>query len=216
MQKIVLSLLAALALTPAWAQETINAERPGFTNGAYTVTRPQYELGFTRYKDPARRDVLNDGGLLRLPAGKRLEARVGIPSRTGSEWGDGALGVKWGISDDSSHSLGLALNVMASQHSAPQYALEAEHTLSNLWALQVDYVRNPDHTSAGALNFGYTVSPKISLFAEVFSQSDGQWLDGGVTLLSGKDIQLDLNAGVGMQRGNRNKHFVGVGVARRW
>ncbi|MGC4042928.1 MAG: hypothetical protein QM758_03920 [Armatimonas sp.] len=208
--------VSAGSLSPVLAQETINAERPGFTNGAYTVTRPQYELGFTRYKDPARRDVLNDGGLLRLPAGKTLEARIGVPSRAGSEWGDGSLGVKWRVSDDDSHGIGLAINATAIQRSAPQYAFEAEHALSNLWGLQADYVHNPDRTHAGAVNLGYTVNPKVSLFAEVFSQGDGQWVDGGVTLLSGKDVQLDLNAGVGLQRGNRNKNFVGVGLARRW
>ena len=204
------ALLAAVSPVRA-DDDTLDAERPGFTAGIAIVARPQYELGITRYRDGGSRTVFNDGGLLRLPTkNKSLEVRLGVPSRSGSAWGDPSVGAKWGFTD------GAALIVTSAKNVRPQYALELERALSPLWTLQTDFVRTPDAADAGALNVGYGVNKTLGLFVETYSQADGRWLDGGATLLSGKNVQLDFNIGVGLQRSNRTQNFVGLGLVRRW
>jgi hypothetical protein len=209
-ESVLLFLATGLLLAPARADEPIEAERPGFTAGIAVIQRPQYELGVTRYQGGSR-TVFNDGGLLRLPTkNKALEVRFGIPARSGSEWSDPALGAKWGFYS------GAALIATAAKNARPQYALELERALSGRWTAQTDYVLVPDGTRAGALNLGYAVRPDLSVFAEIYSQGDGRWLDGGVTLVQRGNTQLDLNAGVGLERSNRKSNFVGVGLVRRW
>ncbi len=208
---VALFLGGTLLLSPARADEPLEAERPGFTAGIAVIQRPQYELGVTRYQGGGSRTVFNDGGLLRLPTkNKALEVRFGVPSRSGSDWSDPALGAKWGFYESA------ALIVTAAKNARPQYALELERTLSGRWIAQADYVLIPDGTRAGALNLGYSLRPDLSVFAEIYSQGDGRWLDGGVTLVQHKNTQLDLNAGVGLERGNRKSNFVGIGLVRRW
>ena len=205
------ALLAAVSPARAQSDDPLDAERPGFTAGVSIVKRPQYELGITRYRNGGSRTVFNDGGLLRLPTkGKTLEVRLGVPSREGSSWGDPSIGAKWGFTD------GAALIVTGAKNARPQYALELERALSPLWALQTDFVRTPDGESAGALNVGYGVTKTLGLFIESYAQADGRWLDGGATLLSGKNVQLDFNIGIGLQRSNRKQNFVGLGLVRRW
>ena len=214
--KEVLFFAALLALaTPIRADDPINAERPGFTNGAGTVTRFQYESGVTRYRGNGSRTIFNDGGLLRIPGGKNLEARIGVPSRSVSAWSDPSVGFKWRALDDGPGKVGVALGATGVSHGGPQFAIEAEHALSPLWNVQADFVRSAG-TSAGGLNVGYAASKTLGVFAETYAQSDGRYIDGGVTLLSGKNLQLDLNAGTGADSGNRTRSFVGVGIARRF
>lgn len=211
--KHALSFVATLALVaPALAQnEGVDAERPGFTAGASIVGRPQYELGVTRYRDGGSRTVFNDGGLLRLPTkNKTLEVRLGVPSQSGNAWGDPSIGAKWGFADCA------ALIVTAAKKTRPQYSLEMERVLSPLWTLQTDFVRTPDGDDAGALNVGYSVTKALGVFVETYSDAGGHWLDGGVTLAQRGGVQLDLNAGVGLDRGNRKRNFVGIGMVKRW
>lgn len=211
MKKILLFAFALLAV-PAFADDNpLEAERPGFTAGVSIVKRPQYELGITNYRDLGTKTTFNDGGLLRLPTkSKTLEVRLGVPSRSGSAWGDPSVGAKWGFYD------GAALIVTAAKNARPQYALELERAVSPLWTLQADFVRTPDGDDAGAFNVGYGVNKTLGLFVETYSQADGRWLDGGATLLSGKNVQLDFNLGVGLQSSNRTQNFVGLGLVRRW
>lgn len=63
-------------------------DRPDFTESATAVGRLQLEMGYT-YEDAGRSDVHTVGELLvRVPAGRRLELRIGVPSWSWTDDGD--------------------------------------------------------------------------------------------------------------------------------
>jgi hypothetical protein len=113
----------------------------------------------------------------------------------------------------------------------PQAAVEAQYNLSALYQLQGDVVaaRANDNGKqfgqyAGAVNVTYNVSPTISPFLEVYRISalgangapGASYGDGGITYFLGHNIQLDLNAGVGLSHGVRGDHYFGAGFCERW
>lgn len=63
-------------------------DRPDFTESASVVGRLQLETGYT-YEDAGPSDVHTVGELLvRVPAGRRLELRIGVPSWSWTDVGD--------------------------------------------------------------------------------------------------------------------------------
>lgn len=63
-------------------------DRPDFTESATAVGRLQLETGYT-YEDAGPSDVHTVGELLvRVPAGRRLELRIGVPSWSWTDAGD--------------------------------------------------------------------------------------------------------------------------------
>jgi hypothetical protein len=44
----------------------------------------------------------------------------------------------------------------------------------------------------------------------------GNFVDGGLTYLAGKNTQFDINGGTGITRGVRSGLFVGAGIAHRF
>lgn len=87
---VVASLPAGLAAQDGAAAEAapLVGDRPDFTESAAVVGRLQLETGYT-YEDAGTSDVHTVGELLlRVPAARRLELRIGVPSWSWMDAGD--------------------------------------------------------------------------------------------------------------------------------
>ncbi len=89
---VAVSLLCVAFASPLYAQaeeassadeESLNAERPGFTNGTETVAPGHFQIesGYAHSRDGSTREHrFNDGAQLRFPLNKRSEFRIGLPA----------------------------------------------------------------------------------------------------------------------------------------
>ena len=78
----------------SYADEAINPERPGFTNGAATVGKKVFQLeeGITRGDGITR---FGDGGILRYGLTAQTELRLGVPSwQRGTGFSQPSYGLK--------------------------------------------------------------------------------------------------------------------------
>lgn len=195
------SVLALLALTPALAlaDDAINPERPGFTNGAATVGKQVFQLeeGVTRSEG---KNKFGDGGIVRYGLSTQTELRLGLPS-----WqkGMGFAPASYGIKTTFAPNVALILQTSGERRTSSQAALEAELTLTPEWTLQVDAVR--DSRWSSGFNLGRSLTKHLSMFIEGY-RTDGWHGDGGLTYQPSADRQVDLSAG---------DHFVSVGYAWR-
>lgn len=194
-----LSFVSLMLLAPAHAEDAINPERPGFTNGAATVGKKvlQLEEGLTRN---AGSTIWGDGGVLRYGITPQTELRLGLPSwKRDEKFSQASYGMKATIRPN----LGLIVQTSGERRSKTLAALEAEFTLTKDWNLQVDAVR--DSSWAGGFNFGRSLTERLGMFVEAYHT--GSWHgDGGLTYRLTPDQQVDVSGG---------DHFVSVGYSWR-
>lgn len=200
MKTVFISALAGLLLTSAaLADDAINPERPGFTNGAATVGKKvlQLEEGLTR---SAGANTFGDGGILRYGLTAQTELRLGIPSwQKDSKFSAGSYGVKATVRPN----LGLIVQTSGERPTQTMAALEAEFTLTKDWSLQVDAVR--DSRWSSGFNLGRSLTERLGMFLEAYRT--GSWHgDGGLTYQLTPNQQVDISGG---------DHFVSVGYAWR-
>jgi hypothetical protein len=112
----------------------------------------------------------------------------------------------------------------------PQAALESHFDFSDNYSLEGNLVYSDARSEgrrfdqySGGLNLGYNASRTLTFFIETYRVSptdlgkvSGSYIDGGLTYLTGKDTQLDVNGGTGVTRGVRSGFFVGAGIAHRF
>lgn len=200
MRHLSLFALALLAPTVAHADDAINPERPGFTNGAATVGKKVFQLeeGLTR---SAGTNTLGDGGILRYGVTAQTELRLGIPNwNNNTKFSSGIYGLKTTLSPN----LGVIVQTSATRPTQTQLALEAEFQVTKDWTLQVDAVR--DSRWASGFNLGRSLTNRLGMFVEAYRT--GSWHgDGGLTYQLTPDQQVDLSGG---------DHFVSAGYSWRW
>lgn len=191
--------LSLLSLTPSHADDSINPERPGFTNGAATVGYRvwQFEEGLTRSQGEFR---LGDGGIARYGLSAKTELRLGLPSW---QHGEGFSTSTVGFKTQLLPQLAVIAQQGVNHDRAAQAALEAEFPLTPRLALQADLVR--DAQWSGGLNLGFALTPKLGAFIESY-RAGGWHGDGGLTYQLTPDRQVDISGG---------DHFVSVGYAWR-
>lgn len=202
MQRVLSPLAGVLVLlspTLAHADEPINPERPGFTNGAATVGKKvvQLEEGITRNTGT---NTFGDGGILRYGLSAQTELRLGIPSwQKETKFSTGSYGVKTTLCTN----LGLIVQASAERRSQTQAALEAEFSVTKDWTLQVDAVR--DSRWASGFNLGRSLTERLGMFVEAYRTWSWHG-DGGLTYQLTPDQQVDLSGG---------DHFISVGYSLR-
>jgi hypothetical protein len=199
MKMLSLFALALLAPTVAHADDAINPERPGFTNGAATVGKKVFQLeeGLTRN---AGTNTLGDGGILRYGITAQTELRLGIPSwQKATKFSTGSYGLKTTLCPN----LGVIVQTSATRPSQTQLALEAEFAVTKDWTLQVDAVR--DSRWASGFNLGRSLTERLGMFVEAYRTASWHG-DGGLTYQLTPDQQVDISGG---------DHFVSVGYAWR-
>lgn len=159
-------------------------------------------------------------------------------------WGDSSLSAKWRFldaPDDAPHkrpsfaliaqtTLPTGEPAYRETHLQPSLALESNYDVSDAWSVQADFVyaRPADSGQqftqySGGLNVQHNFTETTAVFLETyriaptgFSAPNGNYLDGGITHVLGKNTQLDFNLGTGISSAIKNDRFVGVGVAHRW
>ena len=207
--KIVLILSSFLCIGQVYAQEgsvrttepePINTERPGFTNGIDTVGLKifQFEGGITRRMG---KNSFLDGGIVRYGVQKQTEIRLGVPSYVQKDgWTPASFGFKTTVTPH------IALVGTRTNERRPfrQMAVETQFTLTKVWSLQADIVR--DSAWSSGLNLGYSASDRVAYFAEFYKQN-GPHGDAGVTYQLTLNQQVDFSAGDG---------FASIGYALRW
>ena len=94
-------------------------------------------------------------------------------------------------------------------------------TKKSSWGFNLNHVKTnySDDKVGYALNFGYSIGSKLSVFIENygFSQNQKFWtyFDTGFAYLINKDLQFDASLGYGNTRGVRS-YFINVGLSGRF
>lgn len=193
-------LMCALALAASGrADDAINPERPGFTNGVATAGSRvwQWEEGATRRGGAWQ---VGDGGILRYGVVPRAELRLGLPTwQRPAGFSRASAGIKVGLGP---HFAWIAQRT-AGRSGAGQAALEAEFALAPTITLQADALRDARWSSG--INLGIALTPRLSAFVEGY-RAGGWHGDGGLVFPWGADRQIDLSAG---------DHFVSFGYSWR-
>lgn len=237
----VLVLLGSFGLRPVLAQ--IGADRPGFADGAVTVDDQtvQAELGYALRQNGG---TTHEIGQLLLRGG--LSDRIELRGRAGSiQVADGsaaydgaALGAKVGIFETRAAMVGVMAMTdlpLATTPRAPDRARQ-ELTLAFTGALSERAIltmntgtrfffsggTQDDRASEGlfiptlALGLSETVGAFVG-YAGIYGQGGNRnWIEGGLTLLTNSDTQLDLNGAVRVDEHAEAPFFLGVGVSRRF
>jgi hypothetical protein len=235
--------LSFLGLDVAWAQETIIADRPGFGNSSFVLPLGvgQVEVGVEFFETGGIDQY--DVGLVLLRIGlDPIELRAIFGSfavRSDSDaddegFKDVGFGLKASLFDhpEGAWSLSSLLSVniptgsafITADETLTTLSLLADFSISNRMALSTnlgylfDSGKSEDIVSL-ILTPGLTFPgrPKLGTYfgyAGFYASSgDLHFLEGGMTFLATRDVQLDLNAGFEIES---EDYFIGGGISTRW
>ncbi len=243
---------AQTAAAPAQAQPQVqpdeaafSADRPGFSTptGIVPLGHIQLEGGATASRTGDARGYSFGELLVRVPASKRVEVRVGVPSylvmrekgQRSAGADDSFVETKIRLASGKKATYALLLNAVlptgsrrvAEHRLQPGVNLAADLTLSrtvgvtlNLSAVDASSGGQRFGQVAAISSFNFTLSPKTGAFAELYaaSQHDGpaqKYADGGFTYLLSPRTQIDASAGVGLgNKAGGPDYFYGLGLAR--
>lgn len=211
-------------------------DRPDFTESASVVGRLQLETGYT-YEEAGPTELHTAGEMLvRIPASRRLELRVGVPSWAWSRIGHGpgagseadgvteaSLGVKVELREPSPDGGGPQVALLAgttiptggdmgADGLHPGGRLAAVLELSDRLALAANAgVASAEDAGsrhaelAGSVSLGVGLAERLGAYLETFGLAptgDGPGsstvVNGGLTWLVGRDLQLDVRLGTGL------------------
>ncbi len=243
--RLIHTILFAILASPLFAQvPELVTDRPDVTESANIVPKGslQLEHGFSMNvsRDETQLGLLST--LLRYGVNDYFELRGEIFPV--SDW-EGSL-LNTGFTPS---SLGMKVRLNPHQGQAPELALLTHYTFSKLatseWqenfnSLRVLFAAQTgitDRLSAGtnagfsytgssstlryvySVSFGYSLSERIGLFAEQFTESGAAgypaafFVDGGATWLVAPLCQLDINGGFSLSE--QGSYFLGMGVSWR-
>ena len=193
-----------------------------------TGNRTELRFGLPTYS-------FNHVGLIRAAGGTEDSSNGDTHGFT-----DTSVGTKWRFLNEGKHRPALALIAQTTlptgepafraSHLQPQASLEAAYTISDSWGVQSDFVYTRASDSgqqynqfAGGLNFGHDLGRCTGVFLETYriaptgaGQSNGNYVDGGITYILKNNTQFDFNFGAGISSSVRNDSFIGAGIAHRW
>jgi Putative MetA-pathway of phenol degradation len=238
---IVAGLLLASA---AGAQDSINAERPGFSSSPLSVDRGRWQLeGGYQYQrigsgvDAQAMPLM----LLRYGAGERAEVqfswsgfnRVDTGQQTIDGNGDASIGIKWQLTDNAattpvgvfaSLSLPVGDDAFSSDEVDPTIGLFWAHNgRLNLFGTVLLSEFDKETSIGNAIGISLPMSSRCGncgAYIEYFGihPEDGgpqHNLNGGVTFLRSADLQFDVHVGVGLND-RAPDSFLGLGAAYRF
>lgn len=219
-------------------------DRPDFTESAVAVRRPQLEAGYTFDRSDGIGTHTLGEALLRIPAAASLELRAGLSSYrwTASDEGeegftDASVGAKLELVGGDAGAVptvallgaaSLPVGAVGRAGVQPEGRVALAWTIShrvglgaNLGAAWRDDDRGRFTELVGSLALGVDAGGGIGLFVETYGveptgggRPGASYVDGGLTLGLGPDLQLDarLGAGLGESAGDV---VGGVGVSVR-
>lgn len=242
--KTMLGVCLMLTALPAVAQETISAERPGFSSSPFALDAGIWQVeGGYQYTQ-----ITNDAEshtlpllLVRYGAGERTELQlswsgynqidVGASSVDGV--GDVNVGVKWQLSDDGATTpFGLFAGVSLPAGDNAFSSNEIDPTVGLFWAhngrmsvfgtvLISEFDNQSTIANAVGLNLPMSrLCNSCSAYVEyfgLFSENSGPQhnANGGVSWLPAVNFQLDINLGIGIND-RAPDGFLGFGAAYRF
>lgn len=237
---LILVLLSLLAAT-VHAQDTINAERPGFSSSPLTLDEGRWQLEggyqYSRVGSSVDQHAL-PLTLLRFGAGPRAEIQLSWPGIVWSDQPggtvkgatDASIGVKWQLTDDNvalpvGVFAGLSLPVGDNEFSSN----EVDPTLGLFWAYNgrlglfgtaLVSESDSDTVIGNSIGVSLPLRDQRSAYIEYFGiWAEGQGpqhnLNGGFTFLQSYDLQFDVHAGIGLN-GRAADGFLGIGAAWRF
>lgn len=248
MKKIALTPCIALLVCsamPSHAQEneTIIAERPGFSSSPVTLAPGmlQVETGYQYTHEGGSLDVDDHTlplALLRIGLAERLELQlswaglswteVANQNRHGSN--DAGIGVKWQVSNPGAAvPLALFAGVSLPTGDSAFTSDEVDPTLGAFWSYSagLDWFgtvllteSNGDTTIGNAIGVGLPINADTGAYLEYFGNYAGRggpenYLNGGIAYLPRNDMQLDIHAGLGLNDRAADL-FIGFGFAYRF
>lgn len=237
--------LLAFAASQSYAQdnETIIAERPGFSSSPVTLAPGmlQVETGYQYTHEGGSLDLDDHTlplALFRVGLTDRLELQL---SWAGLSWvevansnahgsNDAGIGVKWQVSDPGAAvPLALFAGVSLPTGDRAFTSDEVEPTLGAFWSYSagLDWFGTvlvsdsfDDTTVGNAIGVGLPINADTGAYIEYFGRYAGRggpenYLNGGIAYLPRNDMQLDLHAGLGLNDRAADL-FIGFGFAYRF
>ncbi|HJW95039.1 MAG TPA: transporter [Thermoanaerobaculia bacterium] len=221
--------LVMLMAFPVFAEDVINADRPGIADGSQVVNAGtlQVELGAERDSNP---DLLTTPLLLRYGLTRQLELRVETAGFAHIGGHDGvaplSLGAKFHFLD--APSLGLIARlfppsgsgIFRSHETDADLRLAADKDLSDRWSVEGNLGiarEDRDNHALAAATLQYNVTPKMNVFVDAGLETapSSLTIDAGAAWIIGKDLQLDVSAGWGAH-GDTPDRFIAAGISRRF
>lgn len=234
-------LLAGCTATAQYV-ETIGSDRPGQGNSAYSVGTGviQAQGGFIYNNTVVGSENFDDNGfdfLIRGGITERIELNAGL--FTWSETDEFIDAIRFGgryhIEDNEGWFPALSLQylvinypIRTSNEFESLLTLATSNQLSDRWSLNSNLNLLMDGTSDFYynVNFGYMISENIGAFVEYYGYLDRyrndigthsnyySRFDGGIAVLLGSDIQLDLFGGGGIHE-HFEDYFISGGASWR-
>lgn len=246
MMKKLVCLLSALVWTslvaiPAWAQEDLVTDRPDQTESAVTVApgKVQIETGILYTRDEFRGESFDVtqtlGTLVRIGLDERLELRLGADGWISSDGpdglGDGSIGVKFLVAEETANSPQVAVLVQSSvpigesgitsDDYAPAARLAFAKGFRNFglgFNLGAEFPEDQE-ILLYTLAAGIPLDEANGVFVEIFGDDGGDGesahsFDAGWTFLARANLQFDVAAGFGLSS-SAPDWFAGVGFSVR-
>ena len=240
---LVVPLLGAACAATAEDSDTIIAERPGFSSSPITLdpAQLQVESGYQYTHEGGQNDV-DDHTLplllIRVGVIENVELQFSWAGYSWTEAGnnnvngtnDASIGVKWQINDSAASVpvalfAGLSLPVGADEYSSDR----VDPTVGAFWSYSagMDWFgtvlineSDGDVTFGNALGISLPVDDVTGAYVEYFGNFAGNggpehYLNGGLAYLPRNDLQLDVNAGLGLNSRAADLFF-GLGIAYRF
>lgn len=238
------------AISSLHGEDTIMADRPGFSTGTYTLKPHEFnvELGYQyAFTDNDSEQSTQSLPLMVLRTGLSEKIELDLlwdglnidkernqPATTSKT--DLSIGSKYRIYESSQYNLTALGIISLPTGSSPSTSNSIDPLLGILWdysisdetslfgAIQTSSTKVENkriYDIQAAIGASYSHTESIGTFIEIYTIVPSQSMldkekviDGGVTYLLNQDIQLDFNAGIGLNNYSRN--FIGFGVASRF
>lgn len=235
----ILLIVLLLRPSPAVGQASITADRPGFGDGASPVATEtvQIELGAAGANNDFGTNAELGQLLLRYGVTDFLELRGGVGSvafdAPDTEYTGTSVGGKLRVLQSSlstlsvvsTWSLPTGTGVFDTDNVAQTLTLAYDGVLGEGLGLSVNAGASLPYAEDADLSYRFIPTLSVDLTDRVGGYvgyagfySDGpnaNFVEAGVTLLSGLDTQLDVNTGLQLDE-NRDAFFLGLGLAHRF
>lgn len=236
-------ILAVAHMASAQDASPIVADRPGFSSSPVTVqsSRLQLESGYQFTHDGGSFDF-DDHTLplllLRYGLNEQVELQFAWAGHSWTEtsnrntngFSDASVGVKWRVNDGAATVpvalfASLSLPVGADEYSSD----DVDPTIGAFWSYSAKFdwfgtvlvnESDGDVTIGNALGISLPVNDATGAYIEYFGSYAGPGgpshvLNGGLAYLPRNDLQLDINAGIGLNDRAADL-FIGLGIAHRF
>jgi hypothetical protein len=225
----------------AFAQDAINADRPGIADSSGVVGRGVFQLEIGVEQDHERaggidQRTVDTPTLLRYGLTKALEVRLegngyermrscdGGICETEHDWAPASIGAKYRFLDHPSMAVIARAFVLHASPSTGDVRLAADVDLDDEWSLNPNVglaLEDDGHgrrTTKGlaALTVTHNLSPAANVFVDGGLDGSQLLLDVGGAWIVGRDTQLDLSVGWGAHGEGAPNVFWSAGISRRF